>query len=240
MTNMCELIEQIKDDYEKSDCRGYRDFCKDYQADFSDIALYPMEKNNGFMIFGTEEFAEKDEKYSFYNKTYKHKYYAYYDLRRSKDYKRKEVTYILFNPSFANPIKTDDTINNCLKLARLNDFSSVEIINLFSHRNAEVTAECATDNETNLKFIKEFLVNKRDASIVLAWGFGKENKSFCQNTIQEVKNTLSNIDKSCCLLKLGVREEVLKNVSNQILHPAKSTWSVFGGFLNAAELVEYK
>lgn len=241
--NLYKFIEQIKKDYQESTFSKYKDFIKDFEN--GEFNIYPLEKDNGFMVFGNEKFPAdlRDiKKYKYDNKAFKHRYYAYYDKRKNKSDKSKVITFILFNPSFANPKTNDYTVNNCLRLAKKEGYNAIEIINLFSYRSTVVKSECASDNTTNIKFIRELLTNKKNTSIVLAWGFGKKEKSFCKNVIQEIEDSLTKIDKSCALLRISVKQKIINTFSqsDKVLHPANSTWSVFGGFEKAAEFAPYQ
>ena len=83
------LVNNIKELYIKNDYKIFKDEILNISTDYSPL---PLEYRQGFMIFDTKNC----------NNDYKHRYYAYYDLRMSKKEDEKLLTFILFNPSFAN------------------------------------------------------------------------------------------------------------------------------------------
>lgn len=190
----------------------------------------------GYMVFSKEMNAELYKKYGIKNT---HRYYACYDLRNGKSEDVNIITFILFDPSTANPKNPiDPTISNCIYLAVKNEYNYVEIINIFSYRCSTVSAKCTENNKDNLEFIKKIIGDetyKRD--FVKAWGFGKENSSkLIQEQINSVKKILIENEKP--VMRLGVKDDAIKKLKEKILHPAKSTWCVFGGFEQSAELVK--
>ena len=181
----------------------------------------------GYMVFSKEMNAELYKKYGIKNT---HRYYACYDFRNGKSEDVNIITFILFNPSTANPDNPiDQTISNCIDLAVKNEYNYVEIINIFSYRCSTVSAKCTKNNTINKEFIKE-IINDSDCNrvFVKAWGFGKKSAY-----IKDVEEFL----KGKTVMKLGVSKHAIEKLEHKILHPAKSTWSVFGGFDKSAELV---
>lgn len=86
------------------------------------------------------------------------------------------VTFILYNPSYANPENSDETISNCIELAKQNSYSNIEIINLFSLRQTESSKQdLKNTNSINKEFLNEYIKNLEN-DIVAAWGCGKDNK----------------------------------------------------------------
>ena len=223
-----ELVNNIKELYIKNDYKFFKDEILNISTDYSPL---PLEYRQGFMIFDTKNC----------NNDYKHRYYAYYDLRMSKEEDEKLLTFILFNPSFANVSDCDPTISNCIRLAqKSNLFNAIEVLNIYSYRCATVSKKCIEGNETNKDFIKEYLSPQKNLSsqknLVEAWGFGKENKKIFKNDIEEIKEIISKYSHK--KYKLNVKKDVLNTLNDKIFHPAGSSWSVFGGFDIAAELTE--
>ena len=215
-----------------------------------DFNFYPSkdnDENSGFMVFSSTSdiYPNSNEykKYQVLNKKekirYRHRYYACYDLRKNNEDK-KVLTFILFNPSTANPTKADPTVKNCIKLASDKNYNFVEIINLYSVRDSEVSKKCIENNSINNDFINIFIKKRKNNAYVKAWGFGKENKTFCKEQVNYIETLLSEKKEenaSIKVFRLNVKEKAIENLRKKILHPAASTWSIFGG-INAAELVE--
>ena len=217
-----------------------------------DFNFYPSkdnDENSGFMVFSSKSdiYPNSNEykKYEVLNKKekirYRHRYYACYDLRKNNEDK-KVLTFILFNPSTANPTKADPTVKNCIKLAsdKKYNYNFVEIINLYSIRNSAVSKECIENNGLNNDFIKVFIKKRENNAYAKAWGFGKENKTYCKEQVNYVEKLLAEKqteNDSIKVYRLNVKKAELEKLRKNILHPAASTWSVFGG-IKAAELVE--
>ena len=133
---------------------------------------------NSWMIFsGTNEQYTKKEcsefkKYEnkFVETPFKHIYYAYYK-NKNNELTHKGIVYIMFNPSHATPEDFDDSITNCINLAKNYDY--IEILNLFSLRKPSgyKKIELYASNDINEKFILDYLeniVDNKNIDVVLA------------------------------------------------------------------------
>lgn len=97
-----------------------------------------------------------------------------YSLIREWDITLPKIVYIMLNPSIADHLKGDPTLNKCLNFAIESGYGSIEIVNLFAFR--------ATD-PGKLKKVKNpiginndaFIINAvTDAeTVILAWGAEK-------------------------------------------------------------------
>jgi len=183
--------------------------------------------NYGFMVFSQEIYSPFIKNLGKYQ--YKHRYYYYEKFDNKND---KEVIFVMFNPSSACPDKDDPTIKNCRILAE-QKYNSMEIINIFSERNPNVKDINTEDNSANYNFLKEFLTDRKNVDVVIAWGYGKEKAYKAQ--IEIVEKLLVNNHK----YKITVKETVLKKIKDCDRHPAPTCWSQFDGFKNAAELTKY-
>lgn len=182
----------------------------------------------GFTIFSEEKY-EPNLK-SLNDCQYKHRYYYYEQFNNNND---KNILFIMFNPSSACPDIDDPTIKNCRKLVQ-DKYKGMEIINIFSERNPNVKNINTKSNTVNYDFIKELLATKQNIDIVIAWGYGKNQKYKTQ--IEEVKKLIANNPNK---YKITIKNEILLQLKNCDRHPSPTAWGVFGGFDNGAELTKY-
>lgn len=220
LENMLEDIEKFKQPNTLKKTKNQEGFIYD--------PLIYNNHNYGFMVFSEEKYKKYLKK--LYDYQYKHRYYYYEKIDNQND---KNVVFVMFNPSYACPIKDDPTIRNCRILAKKYQYGSMEIINIFSERNPEVEEIDTNNNSENKQFIELFLKNRKNLDIVLAWGYGKEKEY--KKQIDQIKNLLNNNNK----YKITINEEAFKSIKNLDRHPAPSCWSAFNGFENAAELTKY-
>ena len=99
------------------------------------------------------------------------------------------LTFVLFNPSYANQFTLDDTIKNCAYVTSKKRYSGFEILNLLNIRNPNINniIPNSIDNIYNCYFdIKDIIIFK---NVVLAWGVSK-NKYF-----NEMENSWNNFFK---------------------------------------------
>lgn len=184
------------------------------------------EHNYGFMIFSKEEYNKsKIKKFSKTSKKHfekypqHHRFYFYEKLNGDKN----NIIFILYNPSYATPEVNDPTINNCIKLANENNFSTIEILNIYSERNPNIKNLEDENNDLNIQFINQ-LLNKRETSIiVLAWGnkyIPKELK----------KHIISNYNQQEQQKNIKIITAQKPEAKIQIRHPGNQGWSKLGGF----------
>ncbi|MBD3108901.1 DUF1643 domain-containing protein [Bacillus sp. AGMB 02131] len=101
-----------------------------------------------------------------------------YSLTRIWDRNLKKATIVMLNPSIANVLKNDLSINRCLNFCIDNNYGSLEVVNLF--------AFIETDSK-KLSAKPDFIGKENDSSIqsaiesadtiIVAWGSDKEYKT---------------------------------------------------------------
>ncbi|MDZ4619394.1 DUF1643 domain-containing protein [Bacillus cereus] len=100
-----------------------------------------------------------------------------YNLIREWDSKKKRAAVILLNPSKANHLKSDNTVNNCMNtIIDLKVYGSVEIVNLFPIMKTKSNGLLKKDkefDEVNFSYIQQ-AVKKADL-IILGWGSNKKH-----------------------------------------------------------------
>lgn len=197
-----------------------------------------MEIINGFMVFSKETYTKNElEKLSNKNKflkyAYKHRYYALYKISNENN---STLTFILYNPSYANPEVLDDTIYNCIDLAKRTHYCNVEILNLFSLRATVPSAEKLEEtNSINSIFLKKYIdesdCKDKTLDIVAAWGCGKDKKNkYHQKYCNEIYDKLKNKNA----FFIGIDTTKINQQINR--HPDKRIWNGMGG-LGVAKLV---
>lgn len=119
-----------------------------------------------------------------------HKYRPYLKVVKNECNLEEEeniLTFILFNPSFANQYMLDETIKNCAYLTFKNkNYNGFEILNLFCLRDSKVNLFPVKYKKIGKE--KEFILDKKSASktaiyyfykntlfkdVVLAWGYSE-------------------------------------------------------------------
>jgi hypothetical protein len=94
-----------------------------------------------------------------------------YSLSRVWNNRLPKLTFIMLNPSIADHLKSDPTLNKCLNFAIENNYGSLEIVNLFAYRsNDPKNLRTALDpiGPDNDYYIKQAIEDA--GSVVLAWG----------------------------------------------------------------------
>jgi hypothetical protein len=94
-----------------------------------------------------------------------------YSLSRVWDNNLPKLTLIMLNPSKADHLKSDPTLNKCLNFAIDNNFGCLEIVNLFAYRSTDPkNLKSALDpiGPNNDYYIKQAIEDA--GSVVLAWG----------------------------------------------------------------------
>lgn len=204
-----------------------------------DFCNKKLTTEDGFVVLYGENYKE-DKK--FYDKLgickKMHRLYYYKQLENREDEnddKKEKVTFIMFNPSTASFDTTDDTIENCCDIAK-KEYKSIEVINIFSERNPKTKSIPNTDNSINKMFIKKLLETK-DKDVIIAWGYGKEDKDKYQNEINSVRDLLAN--KNHRIRIIIPKDIIFEKIKKYGCHPANNAWIAFGGFKNFAEIIEY-
>lgn len=118
-------------------------------------------------------------------------YYFEKDITKKENLENKLLTVIMINPAFASSENTDGTIENVYKIAKENDYTQFEIINLYSVRMPKLNKVNelikTVKNEENTLFINKY-IEKIENNILLAYG-----KKYC--LIKDEKNIKSILNK---------------------------------------------
>jgi hypothetical protein len=94
-----------------------------------------------------------------------------YSLTRIWDVSLPKMTYIMLNPSVADHLKGDPTLNKCMNFSIENGYGSIEIVNLFAFRATDPEKLRETENPIGKENDRFILKAVKDAkTIVLAWG----------------------------------------------------------------------
>ena len=103
----------------------------------------------------------------------------------------------MINPAFASSENTDGTIENVYEIAKENDYTEFEIINLYSVRMPK------------LEKVNE-LINTNE---------NEENTLFINNYIEKIKNNiLLAYGKKYCLIKDEKNSNNIKSILNKLSH----------------------
>jgi len=98
------------------------------------------------------------------------------------------LTFVLFNPSFANQYMLDETIKNCAYLTfKNNEYNGFEILNLFSLRDSKVNKKTA-EKDCEYYFYEKVIFQ----NVVLAWGYSEFKTKIAKlrfNTINQKYKT---------------------------------------------------
>ena len=194
-----------------------------------------LQYKEGFMVFSKDDYYNgKSETFSkvaqkhFKKYPQQHRFYIYQKLN---DDAKKNIVFILYNPSYATPDVNDPTINNCIYLAE-NDkrFSSMEILNLYSERNPNIENLTGANNKQNIKFVSELLEKRESSVIVLAWGDKRIPIEW-----REILNSLWKKNNN-----IEIISSTKKGAKIQIRHPGNQGWSRLDGFKKTAKLINLK
>ncbi len=230
-TNLVEKIDEIiKSAYKNID-------------DFENFRFEKLENGKGFMVFSAEKYSPETLENIGLNQEYPYKNRYYYGEEINNN-EEKTVVFILFNCSSSDPNLLDDSVKNCKKLAEENNYGRIDVINLFSVRNPNVkniSDKELSDDNFNLEFIKAFLANRKDADIVCAWGYGKENlKNIIRKRVEEIKEYIKKKFDKQNIYKISVNlEEIKGEIESKDRHPANQAWSCFIDFTKAAQLTNF-
>ena len=101
-----------------------------------------------------------------------------YSLTRKWDEDLKKATIIMLNPSIANVLKNDLSINRCLNFLIDNNYGSLEVVNLFAFietDSSKLSARSEFIGSQNDNYIR-LAVDSSDI-IIVAWGSDKEYRT---------------------------------------------------------------
>ena len=209
--------------------------------------------NQGFMVF-TEPLKSKIKKFGDYQ--YNRRYYYVEKLQGSG----RNIIFVLFNCSTSSPDGLDPTVKNCKFLANKYKYARIEVLNLFSIRNATVNdinkIEFQND-KGNFNFIIELLKNRvDDCDVVLAWGYGKESNKKRDDKIKRERNGRkqtkndfiidiidkfkNEIKKSGIINLKQISVDSKKTKDLRAMHPGHQIWnSMHFSFKNDAIITKY-
>lgn len=209
--NMSNSIYELVEKYVGNNYQNNKDFIPK-----------PLKNDKGFMLFSNDEYyLGKTDKFSkiaqkhFKKYPQRHRFYFFEKLNGNKN----NIIFLLYNPSYATPEVNDPTINNCIKLANDNNFSTIEVLNVYSERNPNIKNLEKTDNNLNIKFIKQLLEKRENPVIVLAWGH--------KHIPHELYDFITSYSKRENFKILTAQKAGSKI---QIRHPGNQGWCKLGGF----------
>ena len=204
--------------------------------DYQNFIFKKLKYNDyGFMVFGKDEYNEKNDSEvckKLGNTLYKERYY-YCEKIPNKNSK-KSIIFILFNPSTACPEKRDPTIENCVNLIKKNpeyDYEYMEVLNVFSSRNPVVDKKFLKtfDNKININFIDSFLTTRTNTDVVIGWGYAK--KEDYSKEIEKIKDILNKCKLNLFYISVNTKDEnFINDIAKKQRHPGNQSWSALGGF----------
>ncbi len=103
----------------------------------------------------------------------------------------KAVTFLMLNPSCADEIVTDPTIDKCLTYTAQWGYSALRVVNLFAYRTSK--PECLPEDSTAVGPYNDCAIKHAvsDAPLtVCAWGNGGEVSKLLEKRVTEVRKLL--------------------------------------------------
>lgn len=108
----------------------------------------------------------------------------------------KILTIIMFNPSTADHFSNDPTINNCIKIAKDNDYDGIEIINMLTIRTPDVKS-AMDDRESSVISCSSYSDYLKNKDILIAWGgISKLNKDKAQRKLKLHEEFVIELEKN--------------------------------------------
>lgn len=106
-----------------------------------------------------------------------------------------KLGFIMFNPSFANPSKSDDTARNAIRFADKQGYNEIVIFNLFSIRisGAKFVQKYYADLSSNYKV--DCIISDLPKDVVLCWGKLPEGMGNIDNVISKLCDDLKKHEK---------------------------------------------
>ncbi|RKD25807.1 hypothetical protein BEP19_02390 [Ammoniphilus oxalaticus] len=101
-----------------------------------------------------------------------------YSLTRKWNEDLKKATIIMLNPSVANVLKNDLSINRCLNFCIDNDYGSLEVVNLFAYIETDskkLSAQSENVGVENNKYLQSAI--ETADTIIVAWGSDNQYKT---------------------------------------------------------------
>ena len=121
-----------------------------------------------------------------------------YLLWRTWHESRPHVLWVLLNPSTADAVTPDRTVNACTAFSKAWQHGGLEIVNLFAYRTPNPKALCSAQDPIgceNDRYIRE--AAKRATRIVVGWGNKGVNKERDQDVCRLLLESTSQ--PLCCL-----------------------------------------
>ena len=99
----------------------------------------------------------------------------------------KPVTFLMLNPSCADEILTDPTIDKCLTYVAQWGYSSLRVVNLFAYRTSEPEDLCNVLDPVGLHNNRAILHAILDAPLTIcAWGNGEKASQLLKKRVKDV------------------------------------------------------
>ncbi len=215
--------------------------------------IKPLESDDGFVLFGVQEFTENENQ--IFKKSYSGK--PPYDISKKApkyryfyskiwDETKPVLFFVLLNPSTADANHMDPTVTNCFNIAKKwkteaekeIEHGGLAVVNLFALRSPRPGILKKIENPDNLKkinrdFLKEVFKIK-NTDFVIAWGLNKnyeKEKEIIRPLIKKyIKANIYTLRRDC------------QSQKNEERHPSNQAWSRIKddngniGFNNAAIL----
>lgn len=138
------------------------------------------------------------------------KKYRYY-LKKTWGKGEKNIAFLMYNPSKADSLKSDNTINNATNYAIDRKFDSIVIVNLFSYMDTNKEGFGKRDN--NLEAVNDTYILKaldECEEFVIAWERGVQKKRK-----REVSKLLAKYpEKLRCFVKYDKNGNVVRKVNH--------------------------
>ncbi|MDD3014501.1 MAG: DUF1643 domain-containing protein [Candidatus Gastranaerophilales bacterium] len=206
-------------------------FCKEYtKNDKKEYAISDNQWNSLLVPNNKEAYKEfKANKYD-ESKGKRYKYRPYFKaIKIGVEPETKNIlTFIMFNPSKTHQYSLDDTVNNCMTLAKNNSYDGFEVLNLLNIRNPKIDNINICDIDSN----KDCTIKPEPIcqNVVFAWG----SRNFCKRGMNILNINLQNFLKYC-----NKDTKIYTLIKNITRHPGRQAWRGNNGF-RAAKLHEFK
>lgn len=109
----------------------------------------------------------------------------------------KALGLIMFNPSFANPKNSDDTVRNAIKFANKEGYNKIIVLNLFPIRISGADFVCKYYSKEDLKNYKcEINFGDLPEDVVLCWGKLPKRIPNIDSIIEKLYSELTSTNKA--------------------------------------------
>lgn len=216
-----EEIKLFHGNLEKLQYKTVALFIKKYY-DKNDIKIYNLDKRAKY----NKSILENLKNYPGQHNSKVFKYRPYFKaVKNSSDINTQNIlTFILYNPSYANQNFLDDTIQNCAKLSQKENFDGFEILNLFNIRNPKIDKinVCTKDVNYDYDFPEGIPTFKK---VFLAFGcreYGQEEMQILNNNLNKLLKYQKEETKYFVISREGEKERTK--------HFGNLAWIKQGGF----------